>query len=57
MKDNALHIDMLIVSEKHNGKGVGSTLMKMMMLYVEKRKVKHVTTNPTPIDGRTTNQL
>ena len=57
MKDNSLHIDMLIVSEKHNGKGVGSTLMKMMMLYVEKRKFKHVTTNPTPIDGRTTKQL
>ena len=31
--------------------------MKMMMLYVEKRKFKHVTTNPTPIDGRTTKQL
>ena len=57
MKDNSLHIDMLIVSEKHNGTGVGSTLMKMMMLYVEKRKFKHVTTNPTPIDGRTTKQL
>ena len=39
MKDNSLHIDMLIVSEKHNGKGVGSTLMKMMMLYVEKRNL------------------
>lgn len=51
-KDNSLHLDLLIVSEPHNRKGVGTTLMNMFMHYAEKRKVKHVTTSPTPIDGR-----
>lgn len=53
IKDDALHIDILRVQIEHDNKGIGTFLMKKVLEYADKGKVKHVTTTPSPT-GRIT---
>jgi SAM-dependent methyltransferase len=52
-KDDSLHIDILRVQAGHDKKGLGTFLVKKVLEYAEKYKVKHVTTTPSPT-GRIT---
>lgn len=47
-KDDSLHIDILRVQVDHDNKGIGTFLMKKIIEYVDKGKIKHVTTTPSP---------
>lgn len=47
-KDDSLHIDILRVQAEHDKKGIGTFLMKKVIEYADKSKVKHVTTTPSP---------
>lgn len=47
-KDDSLHIDILRVQVEHDKKGIGTFLMKKVIEYADKSKVKHVTTTPSP---------
>jgi len=47
-KDDSLHIDILRVQAGHDKKGLGTFLIKKVLEYGEKYKVKHITTTPSP---------
>jgi len=47
-KFDSLHVDILRVQSEHQKMGIATFLMKKIIEYVEKCKIKHVTTTPTP---------
>lgn len=47
-KDDSIHIDILRVQSEHDKKGIGTFLMKKIIEYADKGKIKHVTTTPSP---------
>lgn len=47
-KDDSIHIDILRVQVDHDNKGIGTFLMKKIIEYADKGKIKHVTTTPSP---------